>query len=94
MGSRHIVENERTVTRIVGQFQGRELTCYVVQIAGGSVSGIDSYTSEGHLLAKGEIFGMIRIGSQVDIVLPHLPEMQVRVHPGQKVWAGESILVE
>ena len=94
MGSRHIVENERTVTRIVGGFQGRELSCYVVQIAGGSVSGIDSYVSEGHLLDKGDVFGMIRIGSQVDVVMPHLPDMHVKVRPGQKVWAGESVLVD
>jgi phosphatidylserine decarboxylase len=66
----------------------------VVQIAGGSVSGIDSYVSEGHLLDKGDVFGMIRIGSQVDVVMPHLPDMQVKVRPGQKVWAGESVLVD
>ncbi len=92
--SRHILENERTVTRITGEFKGREVSCYVVQIGGGSVAGIDSYVSEGHLLCKGEIFGMIRIGSQVDLVVPHLTGMRVNVRPGDRVRAGESILVE
>ncbi|MEJ2717251.1 MAG: phosphatidylserine decarboxylase [Deltaproteobacteria bacterium] len=62
-GSRHILENERTVTRISGQFKGADLSCYVVQIAGGRVNGIDSYIPVGDKVDKGQIFGMIRIGS-------------------------------
>jgi phosphatidylserine decarboxylase len=92
--SLHIVENERTVTRISGRFKGDEMSCYVVQIAGKNVNGIDSYIPEGGDVRKGEIFGMIRIGSQVDIVVPQLAEMQVKVSPGDKVRAGESVLVE
>ncbi len=70
------------------------MSCYVVQIAGKNVNGIDSYIPEGGNVSKGEIFGMIRIGSQVDIVVPQLAEMQVKVSPGDKVRAGESVLVE
>lgn len=92
--SRHIAENERTVTRILGQCNGNEIRCYVVQIASRNVNGIDSYFPVGSEVDKGQVFGMIRIGSQVDTVLPESPGMRVKVKPGDKVRAGESILVE
>ncbi len=92
--SLHIVENERTVTRFSGKFRGDEASCYVVQIAAKNVHGIDSYIPEGGDVRKGEIFGMIRIGSQVDIVVPEFADMRVKVSPGDKVRAGESVLVE
>jgi phosphatidylserine decarboxylase len=91
--SPHISENERLVTRIDGTFKRQPLSCQVVQIAGGSVNGIDSYVSEGQELEKGEVFGMIRIGSQVDVVLPWNASMNLKVKPGDRVRAGESILV-
>lgn len=92
--SLHILENERTVTRIKGEFKGAEVSCYVVQIAGKSVHGIDSYVPEGGEVTKGEVFGMIRIGSQVDLVVPQLPKMRTKVRPGDKVRAGESVLLD
>ncbi len=90
----HIVENERTVTRFKGPYKGDEVSCYVVQIAAKNVHGIDSYIPEGGAVAKGQIFGMIRIGSQVDLVVPQLSGMQTKVRPGDRVWGGETVLVE
>jgi len=92
--SRHILENERTVTRIQGKHNGDEIGCYVVQIAAKNVNCIESYVPEGSQIGKGEIFGMIKIGSQVDTILPKRPGMRIKVRPGNKVRAGESILVE
>lgn len=89
----HIVSNERTVTKLTGVFKGRPLPYYIVQIAGKSVHGIDSFFGPGDQLGKGDIFGMIRIGSQVDLVVPYNPEMEVTVRPGDHVRAGESILI-
>ncbi|WP_449245492.1 phosphatidylserine decarboxylase [Desulfobacca acetoxidans] len=91
--STHIFTNERTVTKFRSFFKNADLTGYIVQIAGGSVNGIDSYVSPGQRLNKGDIFGMIRIGSQVDLVLTWLPGMRLQVKPGDKVRAGESILI-
>jgi phosphatidylserine decarboxylase len=91
--SRHIVHNERMVTKMKGRFKGENLPYYIVQIAGKSVNGIDSYFSPGEQISKGEVFGMIRIGSQVDLVVPFRPEMNIMVQPGDKVRAGESILI-
>ncbi len=89
----HILENERTVTKFRGSFRGEDVSAYVVQIAGKSVHGIDSYVKPGLQVAKGDMFGMIRIGSQVDLVVTHLRGMEVRVRPGDKVRAGETIFI-
>lgn len=91
--SRHIIQNERTVTRIEATYKGERVSYYIVQIAARSVNGIDSYVKEGEEVSKGRIFGMIRIGSQVDLVLPYRPGLELMVNPGDKVRAGESILV-
>lgn len=91
--SLHIVENERTVTKVAGEFQGETVPYYVIQIAGKSVNGIDSYTRAGAAVGKGEIFGMIRIGSQVDLVMAHKPGMTILARPGDRVRAGETILI-
>jgi phosphatidylserine decarboxylase len=92
--SPHIVQNERTVTRIDGEFKGQALACYLIQIAGGSVRGIDSYVQAGDEVERGAIFGMIRIGSQVDLVVPFTAGMKLLVCPGHRVRAGETVLIE
>jgi len=91
--SLHILSNERTVTKLWGKFKDKGLPYYIVQIAGRSVRGIDSYVQVGQLLDKGLTFGMIRIGSQVDLIVPDEPDMNVVVKPGDKVRAGETILI-
>jgi phosphatidylserine decarboxylase len=91
--SRHIIENERKVTKVQGEFRQEPLPYYVIQIAAKSVNGIDSFIKVGETIETGQIFGMIRIGSQVDLVVPDLPGMQVKVKPGEKVRAGETILI-
>ena len=91
--SLHILSNERTVTKLQGRFKDQAVPYYVVQIAGRSVRGIDSYVKVGQELDKGATFGMIRIGSQVDLVVPDFPDMRVMVRPGDKVRAGETIII-
>jgi phosphatidylserine decarboxylase len=91
--SPHIVENNRAVTRFCGTFRGRAVSCYVVQIGGGSVHGIDVYPQPGAAVAQGDIFGMIRVGSQVDLIVPDMPGLEVLVAPGEQVVAGETILI-
>jgi phosphatidylserine decarboxylase len=92
--SPHIVQNNRAVTQFQGLFRGKELFYYVVQIGGGSVHGIDVFRQAGERVEKGEIFGMIRIGSQVDLIVPDLPELKVLVEAGDRVRAGETVLIE
>jgi phosphatidylserine decarboxylase len=92
-GSLHLVQNARTVTKIDGHYRDRPISCYVVQIAAKTVSGIDSYVQEGQTVERGETFGMIRIGSQVDLVMPFWNGLSVLVRPGDRVRAGETVLV-
>lgn len=91
--SRHLLQNERLVTKFTGQYKGRPLSCYVIQIAGRRVNRIEPFVRVGQRVAKGEIFGLIRFGSQVDLLLPRREGIQVLVKPGQKVKAGETILI-
>lgn len=92
-GSVHIVQNERTVTHFVGEYRNAPLSCYVVQIGARTVNGIDSYYGEGERVERGATFGMIRIGSQVDLVVSGRADLHVPVKPGDRVRAGETILL-
>ncbi len=92
-GSMHIVQNERAVTQFVGEYGGAPLPVYVVQIGSFTVRGIDTYFPAGAHVERGQTFGMIRIGSQVDLIAPWREGFEVRVRPGDKVVAGETILV-
>lgn len=92
--STHIAQNERTVTKLESEFKGTRLPCHVIQIAGGSVRGIRSFVREGMHVERGTIFGMIRIGSQVDVVIPWVEGMTLKVSPGERVRAGETLLIE
>ena len=65
----------------------------MVQIGGGSVHGINIYRAVGQTVNKGNIFGMIRIGSQVDLIVPDLAGLSVAV-TGDRVVAGETILLQ
>jgi phosphatidylserine decarboxylase len=65
-----------------------------VQIGARTVNGIDSYFREGDFVARGAKFGMIRIGSQVDVIVTWRPGLKVLVRPGERVRAGETRLIE
>ena len=91
--SPHIAQNNRRVTRFRGKLKGREICCYVVQIGGGSVHGIDVYPQIDQPVEQGAIFGMIRVGSQVDLIVPDLPGLEIQVLPGDRVVAGETKLI-
>lgn len=93
-GSAHVVTNERTVTKFDGKFGSQGLSCYVVQIAAKSVRGIESFVFPGKRVTRGGIFGMIRIGSQVDLVVPWVEGMRPMVVPGDKVRAGETLVLK
>src|SRR5262249_10709964 len=64
----------------------------VVQIASRLVRKIVVFVSPGQDVALGQRIGMIRFGSQVDIVLPARDELRVTVKEGERVWAGESVI--
>jgi phosphatidylserine decarboxylase len=61
-----------------------------VQIAGFVARRIVCYAKAGDLVRKGEIFGLIRFGSRIDLYLPTGVKPAVKV--GQHVKGGESII--
>ncbi len=61
-----------------------------VQIAGLIARRIQSDVVEGDQVQMGQIFGIIRFGSRMDIYLP--PESRAAVLEGQTTIAGETIL--
>lgn len=42
--------------------------------------------------ARGEQFGMIKLGSRTELVLPAEDGLEIRVRLGDKVTAGNSVL--
>jgi phosphatidylserine decarboxylase len=66
------------------------LKILLIQIAGFVARRIVCYPKAGDLLKKGDIFGLIRFGSRVDLYLPTTVKLAVRV--GQHVSGGTSII--
>lgn len=62
----------------------------VIQIAGFLARRIEDYVKPGKELKKGEVIGLIKLGSQVSLILPHgvLPKVIV----GQTTIDGETII--
>jgi phosphatidylserine decarboxylase len=83
-----ILQNERMTTVI----QHDDLEVGVVQIASRLVRQIVSFVHESEDVARGQRIGMIRFGSQVDLVLPLRAGLTVTVKPGDRLRAGESIV--
>jgi phosphatidylserine decarboxylase len=83
-----VFENER-VTTVIEQ---DDLQVAVVQIASRLVRQIVSFVREGQEVILGQRIGVIRLGSQVDLVLPVREDLRVMVKPGERVWAGQSII--
>jgi len=85
-----VILNERALT----VFDNGLFKIGVVQIASRLVRQIVIYFDEGHKINKGEKWGMIRFGSQVDLVLPDLPSLSIGVKPGDDVKAGISVVAK
>jgi phosphatidylserine decarboxylase len=64
----------------------------VRQIAGLLARRIVCVAARGSRLARGERFGMIKLGSQTELLLPDGPRWRATVAVGQRVRAGETIV--
>jgi phosphatidylserine decarboxylase len=88
-GCDYLVRNERASY----VFEGERQHVYVTQIADRWISSIVSYRDDQEV-AQGEVFGLIRMGSQVDTFVPD-PDgrMEVLVKERQHVRAGLDALL-
>lgn len=83
-----VIQNERVLTVI----ENGHFKIGIVQIASRLVRKITPYFQEGGEIQRAERMGVIRFGSQVDVILPELPSLSIEVTPGEKVKAGISII--
>lgn len=88
-GCEYLSSNERASYVI----RGPELSVYVTQIADRWIRKIVTLRDREDL-EQGDVFGLIRMGSQVDLFLPDgAREFELQVTPGQRVKAGLSVLL-
>lgn len=86
-------ENEQLAVRMQEtEFPFRR---YIVrQITGAIARRIVCWLKPGDHVARGEQFGMIKLGSRTELVLPREAGLKLKVQLGDKVKAGTSILAE
>jgi phosphatidylserine decarboxylase len=83
----HLFSNERNIVSITGKIK-----LAVIQIADIYVNKIECWVKEKEQVSKGQRFGMIKMGSQVDVLLPKIPGLFINVAVGQKMKAGETVI--
>jgi len=83
-----VIQNERVFMVIENQL----ITVGIVQIASRLVRKIVPYIEKGKDVKIGQRIGVIKFGSQVDIVIPDFPKIQMMVKNGIKVKAGTTII--
>lgn len=63
-----------------------------IQVAGALARKISCRLQEGQQIEAGQRFGLIYFGSRLEVIMP--PNIRIRVKPGERVRAGETILGE
>ena len=84
-------ENERLEVRLQSTEQPA-YRCRVRQISGAIARRIVCWLKPGDDVAVGEQFGMIKLGSRTELILPDVPELELDVGLGDKVLAGRSVI--
>lgn len=85
----YLLDNER-LTIGIRHSSGHIVT--VTQIADVWINQIIAWVQPGQGVQRGQLYGMIRFGSQCDVFLPtHLVD-NILVQPGQYVFAGETVV--
>lgn len=72
--------------------ESEDMTIKVVQIAGFLAKRIETFVKPGDVLDKGDIIGLINLGSQALLVVPD--HVNIQVAKGDKVKAGESKIAQ
>lgn len=78
--------NEQNVITI----RGEGIQVIVRQIAGLVARRVVCWKRPGHKIERGELFGLIRFGSRVDVILPE--DVDIFVKTGDRVRGGSSVL--
>jgi phosphatidylserine decarboxylase len=78
--------NEQNIVTIANE----DVQIVVKQVAGLIARRVICWKKPGDMLQRGELFGLIRFGSRVDMVLPERTHIRVKV--GDHVHGGSSII--
>jgi len=81
-----VEENEK----VIALFSNKKEKVAVIQVAGLAARRIRNILEVGDEIQKGDIYGQIRFGSQVVVIVPYVRKISVKV--GDKVVDGETIL--
>lgn len=84
-------ENERLEVRIE-ETEAPYRMMRVRQITGQFARRIVCWVRPGDPLGRGEMFGMIKLGSRTELVLPREPGLELQVAVGTKVKAGSTLM--
>lgn len=84
-----LLENERALM----VFENDQLKVGIVQIASRMVRRIVPYVEPGQAIAKGQRVGMIKFGSQVDLLIAMRDDLKVNVQVGDELIAGQSVVI-
>jgi phosphatidylserine decarboxylase len=79
--------NEKTETIIEGRIKIK-----VIQIAGFIARRIETFVKKDEYVSKGQVFGLINLGSQVTLIMPK--NVDIKIKKGEKVMAGETIIAK
>ncbi len=66
----------------------------VRQISGAIARRIVCDLRPGEVVPRGHVFGMIKLGSRTELIVPQEAGLEVKVKVGHKVKAGETVFVE
>ncbi len=91
-GSLRHSESAMTNERVTTLIEDGDLQIAIVQIASRLVRRIVTFVSAGDALSLGQRIGVIRFGSQVDLVIPARPEIALTVQAGDRVVAGQTVM--
>jgi phosphatidylserine decarboxylase len=83
-------ENEQMAMRLV-ETAAPHRRLIVKQITGAVARRIVCQAAPGEVLERGQMYGMIKLGSRTELVLPDTPELQLDVQVGDRVKAGISV---
>ena len=84
-------ENEQLAVRLE-ETGGSDRPLIVRQITGLVARRIVCWLKPGDTLSAGEVFGMIKLGSRTELVLPREEGLELSVELGQVVRAGTSVM--
>jgi phosphatidylserine decarboxylase len=90
--SLRIPESEILNERVTTVIDNGKFRVAVIQIASRLVRRIVSYLKQGDRVGIGQRIGMIKFGSQVDVTIPGLENVEVVIKPGDAVKAGLSVI--